>query len=84
MSEQKPPRRRIRTWAEDAGHLTHYDRSGRTLMLCVKCLLDSNPEATLNQAITVKDGDAICEWHLFPEEPQPDLDPVLEKLANGD
>lgn len=79
----KPPRRQIRTWADDSGHLTHYDPSGRTLLLCVQCLLNPDPEAILNQAITVYNGTALCEWHLYPEHPQPDLDPVLEKLANG-
>lgn len=79
----KPPRRRIRTWADDQGHLTHYDPSGRVLLICSACLKDPNPDAVLNQAITVANGEAVCEWHLFPDVPQPELDPEMERSFNG-
>lgn len=83
MPEQKPPRRLVRTWVDAKDHVTRYDSSGRALLLCTQCLLDPDPNAVLNQAITVYNGTALCEWHLYPENPQPDIDPVLEKLANG-
>ena len=84
MPEQKPPRRMVRTWADGGDHITRYDASGRPLMLCAQCVLDPDPNAVLNQAVTIYNGTALCEWHLYPKNSQPSLDPALERLANGD
>lgn len=83
MEDQKPTRRMVRTWADTTGEVTRFDSSGRALLLCVQCILDPDPTAILNQAITVYNGTALCEWHLYPQNSQPTLDPALEKLANG-
>lgn len=69
VNDGKPLRKRVRTHADNVGHLTHYASNGQALLICGLCLQNPDPDEELNQAITVWNGTALCEWHIFPGRP---------------
>lgn len=55
-------RRPVVSWADNESEITHYDPAGHALLICEKCLADPTLEKVA-QAITIKQGFALCEWH---------------------
>ncbi len=64
--DQRPQRRDVKTWADDGWEVTHYASNGMALLLCARCLLTCGPDEKLSQAVTILNGTAYCEDHLYP------------------